>query len=795
MEGGGVVRHRGTVRAEPAPHAGRWRLPDGLVQSTRCLLWLAVVLSLALRMPGLMLLVPPAALPVITAVAVGCVAVWSVRYVRRRTAWWLDVPEAALIGLLATISPVAGFAFSVLFPALWFRAFYGSTRGYALFTAGCMLALVMALPLWGLLPGRTGPGPVLATLATLPAAVVTAGVARWIGRSLFSREESQHRDAALVELGRQLIGLTDRATIHDRARACTTAICAVTPGLSVMILFGEPGGLRVAETIGAAQEGPPILPRSSMPPHGQGPLADDTPLRDVAAPGTAWLGFRLPDHPEGWLLLGAPSRVPVEAVATMQSVTNQVALALRSSSAHDHLAAQARIDPLTGLANRAAFTAALAALLPDLSGTTRPALLFLDLDDFKLVNDGLGHLAGDELLQQIAQRLRNAVRPTDLCARLGGDEFAVLLTDADDRILGMARRLVELIAAPVPVRGRAAQVAASVGLAFATPGMTGEQLVRHADVAMYAAKAKGKNRVQAFDPSLVREDEGAAFADELARAAGQLVVHYQPIISVSDGRCTAAEALVRWQHPTRGLLGPGEFVPAAERSGAIIDIGAHVLRTACLDSAAWSRAGWHLAVHVNVSAVQLTDPTFTDTVRDCLAEAGIPGHGLIVEITESMVLDSAVVHEALDRLSTLGVGVAIDDFGTGYSALSTLRSLPLDIVKIDRSFLSGGPMEAQDRAVVEVVVQMAGRLGLQVVAEGVERPDQERFLIEVGATAVQGYLHLRPVPAGDLVRWLAGRPEPAGGTVTPFCPGPTADCPPGARLPVVPAGAGRPAAP
>ena len=588
------MRHRETAHTDATPRAAWRRLPDGLVQSTRCVLWLAAVLSLVLRLPGLVLLVPRAALPVVAAVVAGCIVVWSVRYLRRRTAWWLDVPEAALIGLLATISPIAGFAFSVLFPAIWFRAFYGSTRGFALFTAGCSLALVISLPLWGLLPGRTGTGPVLATLATLPAALVTAGVARWIGRSLFAREESQHRDAALVELGQQLIGLTDRATIHDRARECATAICAATPGLSVVILFGEPSGLRVAETIGAVAQAPATLLRSAMPVHGRSPLADDTALRDMARRGTAWLGFPWPDHPEGWLLLGAPSRVPVEVVAAMLSVTNQVALALRSSSAHDELAAQARVDALTGLANRTAFTTALAALLQNPSGVAaRPALLFLDIDDFKLVNDGLGHLAGDQLLRQIALRLRSAVRPTDLCARLGGDEFAVLLSDADDRVLAVAERLVELVAAPVPVLGRVTRVSASVGLALAVPGMSGEQLVRHADIAMYAAKTRGKNCVQAFDPSLLREEDSAAFANELAQAAeaGQLVVHYQPILSVPDGRCVAADALVRWQHPTCGLLGPREFIPAAERSGAIVGIGAHVLRTACLDSAGWRRAG------------------------------------------------------------------------------------------------------------------------------------------------------------------------------------------------------------
>ncbi len=351
-----------------------------------------------------------------------------------------------------------------------------------------------------------------------------------------------------------------------------------------------------------------------------------------------------------------------------------------------------------------------------------------------------------------------------------------LLRDGDDAAPGVAQRLVELVSSSVPLKGRLSTVGASAGLAFGAAGTSAEELVQHADIAMYAAKAKGKNRVQAFDPCLLQEDGRAVFEAEVAAAAdaGELVVHYQPIVSVADDRCVAVEALVRWQHPCRGLLGPAEFIDTAERTGAIAAIGAHVLRRACADAVSWTGPSGPLVVHVNVSAAQLTDPGFLDVVRGCLAERRMPPDRLVLEITEGMVLDSAPVRDALDRLAELGVRLAVDDFGTGYSALSILRTLPLHIVKLDKSFLSHGPSQSADEAVVAAIVQMAGRLGLGVVAEGVERPDQQRFLRCVGVDAAQGYLHLRPTTAEDLARWLArrtadrtGDDHPAG-SVTPL---------------------------
>jgi diguanylate cyclase (GGDEF)-like protein len=479
-------------------------------------------------------------------------------------------------------------------------------------------------------------------------------------------------------------------------------------------------------------------------------------LAEAAGFTRQWLCMPLPASPGRSMLLGAPDAVPVDAITAIQSMNNQVALAMRSSQAHRDLETQARTDTLTGLANRAAFTRALDAAAGAATGAAW--VLFLDLDDFKVVNDLLGHAAGDQLLQHVATRMLGAVRDEDLCARLGGDEFGVLLHAADrDEAELIGRRLVELLSAPVRLDGRLTQVGASVGLAALDPGMSGAAVVQRADLAMYAAKAAGKNRVQGFSPALLRADATTALEDELRGAAsrGEFAVHYQPIVSTLDGRCVAVEALVRWAHPTRGLLGPAEFLDVAERTGLINRIGEQVLRRACADAAGWTDGGHPVALHVNASPSQLAHPRFVTVVRECLAAYALAPKQLIIEITESSVLDSPAVQGTLDVLAGLGVGLAVDDFGTGYSALTTLRTLPVDVVKIDKSFVAGAATVVADQAVLEAIAQMAGRLGLETVAEGVEDVDQQRFVERAGITAVQGYLHQRPVPAPELVAWLA----------------------------------------
>ena len=445
----------------------------------------------------------------------------------------------------------------------------------------------------------------------------------------------------------------------------------------------------------------------------------------------------------------------------------------------------AELDGLTGVANRSSFNAALSAALGDES-VRNTTVLFVDLDDFKDVNDVFGHGAGDDLLRVVAARLRGATRPGDLCARLGGDEFAVLLRGTDSAAgADVAQRIVQALGATVQILGRAAQIGASVGVATATSENDLEQLIHRADVAMYAAKANGKGRIQVFEPRLLQvESTHVAFEQELAVAAdnGELIVHYQPVLSLPDGRCAAVEALVRWRHPERGLLYPDSFIEAAERIGAVHDIGTYVLRRACADTAAWRNAhpGSPLAIHVNVSGLQLNDEGFIDIVTGCLRDSNLPPDQLVLEVTETVVISSPVAIERLNILAALGVRIAIDDFGTGYSALTTLRSLPAQIVKIDRSFVAGCMENPDDRAVIEAVVKMAAQMGMRTVAEGVERLEQQRFLEAIGADAVQGFLYLRPTTAKEFGAWLDRHIDgwsptrPTSDVVIPFAPRRTA---------------------
>jgi diguanylate cyclase (GGDEF)-like protein len=738
------------------------RPPVTLVARTRWLFAVLAVASILLSLPSLSNSPDPVHRLVTVAAYGGLVAVWSVRYRTERTPIVLDVVEIALVLAISLYGSVAGSALSFVFAALWLRAIDGSTGRIVLHSAMVAAAILAGLALWPSVPGHTVallPSEVMTVVGATPVLLLVTFVGRYLVLSLLAREQAQRRDEALVQLGNRLVGLTDRREILRCASACVHEMGAATPGLRMLVAPTVDGRAVVIDHAGELARVPGALPPEAVPDdagRGEQPLPADGPLAGLTGERCAWLGVPMTGA-SGWIVIGGPARTLHDSAVACRSMINQVGLALRNSAAHRDLSTQASRDALTGLANRAAFTAALDAAL---AGLRRPvALLFLDLDDFKLVNDGLGHAAGDELLCRIADRLRAGVRAGDLCARLGGDEFAVLLGDDRDAA-AVGQRLVELVATPVRLRGRLARVGASVGLAFtADAGTTGEQLVQRADVAMYAAKAKGKNRVQVFDPGLLVEDGRAQFEDELAAAAGagQLVLHYQPIVLVHDGGCVAVEALVRWRHPTRGLLQPAEFIPVAEDTGAIVDIGEVVLRRACADAIGWTGATGPLAVHVNVSAVQLTAPGFVETVHGCLAEVGMAPRRLVLEITEGMVLDSPAVHDTLGELARSGVTIAIDDFGTGYSALSTLRSLPLDVVKIDKSFLAGGPSRTADEAVVEAVVQMARRLGLQVIAEGVERVDQQQFLREVGAHAAQGNLHLRPIPAAELGRWLARR--------------------------------------
>ena len=441
---------------------------------------------------------------------------------------------------------------------------------------------------------------------------------------------------------------------------------------------------------------------------------------------------------------------------------------------------EARTDPLTGLGNRALLTQAGRALFDDRAarrGTPgRAALLLLDLDGFKTVNDTLGHGVGDRLLVEVATTLRQAVRPDDVVTRLGGDEFAVLLHDLPDAeaALRVARGVSDVLHRPFVVDLVALEVGASVGVAV-TPehGQDLETLLRRADVAMYQAKRDGGG-VRLYDEATDPHDERQLGLLSQLRTAienDQLRLHFQPKATLREGRVVGFEALVRWQHPELGLLAPGAFVPLAERTALMRPLTAWVLREAIGQCARWRAGGWEVDVAVNIAPVTLLDPDFPGELTHLLADSGLSGHALELEITETAVMvDPVRAAETLRRLQVMGVSVSIDDFGAGYTSLSYLKSLPVRGLKIDRGFVTSLLADDRDEAVARSVVSLGHDLGLTVVAEGVETADVRQRLLEMGCDEVQGYLLGRPMPADDVQQWLADQHPRVGESAGPALP-------------------------
>ena len=455
-------------------------------------------------------------------------------------------------------------------------------------------------------------------------------------------------------------------------------------------------------------------------------------------------------------------------VATFRDVTQTRAL-------EERLVHQAFHDALTGLPNRALFGNRLRHTLSQLQARVQRgnpsgcvAVLFIDLDNFKWINDSLGHETGDHLLVEVAERLSSCLRGTDTASRFGGDEFTILIDHIENPryAMGIAERIVKRLGEPFSLGGQTIYSSPSIGIAYSQSGHESpDELVRNADTAMYDAKRRGKARVAVFEPSLSEAARARLQLGNdlrLALARGEISLHYQPKVALDDGALHGVEALCRWNHPTRGLVPPAEFIPLAEEIGMIIPLGRWVLREACLQARRWRDLAPDaplFRMNVNLSAMQMQQLDFAEEVEQILRETGMDADQLTLEITESIVMDEVESKlSVLKSLKNLGIRLAIDDFGTGYSSLSYLQMFPLDFLKIDRQFVRESG-QGGDNVILNSMIALAHALQLTVVAEGAETEDEVGQLRQMGCDIAQGYYFARPMPADQATQWMAERTE------------------------------------
>jgi diguanylate cyclase (GGDEF)-like protein len=455
-------------------------------------------------------------------------------------------------------------------------------------------------------------------------------------------------------------------------------------------------------------------------------------------------------------------------VLTALVVIRQIVAFRDNANLQRQLSHQATHDTLTQLANRALFAERTAQALAE-TGIRGSALALIDLDDFKAVNDRLGHAVGDALLVAVARRLRACVRRDDTVARLGGDEFAVLLLDVTAaEAEQITERIIHSLRTPVNADGHELLVQASVGLVDSTQGGGASELLRCADVAMYTAKEQGKSRYVRYTPDLdARALDNARLEAEMRRALdeGELFLLYQPVVTLPGGELSGVEALVRWRHPERGLVSPAEFVPVVERTGMIVELGAWVLREACRQMADWKHRYGPAApvkMSVNVSARQLREQSFAATVAEVLAETGLLPADLVMEITETSVFDGGLAVETVQAVQELGVPIALDDFGTGHSSLGLLRTCPVDVLKVDKLFIDGVTGSTEQAAIATSLLHIARALRLSAVAEGVETAAQAERLHELGYRLAQGFHFAPPLSPGNIEQILQTRRENLG---------------------------------
>ncbi|ADB53951.1 putative bifunctional diguanylate cyclase/phosphodiesterase [Conexibacter woesei] len=591
---------------------------------------------------------------------------------------------------------------------------------------------------------------------------------RRLARERRARKEAERiaeeTTRALYERQQELLLLEAVATAANEARTLEDALDAASVALR------DHGGWDVGRGWLATGAGEPLADAGvhhagHVPVHAA-PAPDGLHERVRTARAAEWArdGFAFPvvlgDDVVAVLELRAaePRRSDAALERLALQVTRHLQRVAERIRARERIVHQTLHDALTGLPNRVLFEDRLElALVRARRRGTICAVFFLDVDRFKIVNDTLGHRAGDALLREVAARLRGAIRASDTVARFGGDEFAVVCDGlADERdALRIASTLHAALSVPCELEGESHVLGASVGIALATGReATAEALLRDADAAMYRAKELGRSRTELYDERLrARLDARVRVERELHQGleAGELRLVYQPVVSLTTGGIRSVEALVRWDHPERGTLAPGEFLPIAEESGLIVRIGEHVMREACRQAASWrERLGDDapLPIHVNLAARQLSQTTFVESIVRVLAETGARAADIALEITESSVIENTLLaSDMLRELKTLGFEILLDDFGIGYSSLGYLQQMPIDVLKIDRSFIDALGADADDErasAIVRAIVGMADALGIDVVAEGVETDEQARLSQALGCSLAQGFHFARP---------------------------------------------------
>ena len=577
--------------------------------------------------------------------------------------------------------------------------------------------------------------------------------------------------AALVT-ARQFFTLR-RARVADRARRKTEARLGwlVRNSSDFIMAVDRKGNLDYVSPSVERLLGKPAAQLIGTPLTGLAHPEDEAQLsallsRALAGPGSSFTGeWRVQQAEGGWL--------PVETVASGADgdvETSGVVLNTRDlkerKALEQKLTFQAFHDPLTRLANRSLFRERVEHAL-DRRHVGDIAVLFIDLDNFKTINDSLGHAAGDHVLVETAHRVRSTLRAEDTAARLGGDEFAVLLEEADVTCAArVAERIRTALGTPFWVLGQEVFVSASIGIAMREEGDSAGDLLRNADVAMYTAKTKGKARFEIFEAAMHDTVMARlAMEAELRRAIdrNEFVVYYQPIVRLDTAEVIGAEALVRWQHPTRGLVPPLDFIPLAEETGLIVPLGGWILRQACQQLAEWQRmrgGGEPFVMNVNLSSRQLIRDMIADEVAAAVDESGIRASWLVLEVTETVLMaDPAAAATALAQIRDLGVRVALDDFGSGYSSLSHLRRFPIDIVKIDKSFVDDVAQDGVQSAIARSIIELGHAMKIQTVAEGIEAGEQAERLLDLGCELGQGFFFSRPQDPATWQQLLARTDE------------------------------------